>query len=298
MAEMGVLILGFSGGEALLRRDWRQLVSHAVAKSLRVSIGTNGKTLTPEVVRDLKEIGVHNVTVSLDGATSEVHDKIRGVPGLFQAALQGIPRLVAANVPVTVGFTPTVLNYRDGRQVVALAETLGARKANLSTYVPVGRGGLDLALTSNQLRWVLAEWIDMQRSYAGRIKILWHDCRVSLLVEPTESSKYVGCGAGIVTCRITVEGKVTPCVSLLLPVGDLRQCSFRRIWQESDLLWRIRNRENIVSGNCSTCEYKMTCGGCRSVSLAYHGDAFGGDEYCWIKPNDTPVRSDLHQIQS
>ncbi len=288
LAHMGVFILGFSGGEALLRPDWRDLLSHAVAKSLRVTVGTNGRTLTPDVVHDLKTIGVHNVTVSLDGASSEVHEKIRGQQGLFQSALEGIQRLVAAGVPVTVGFTPTALNYRHGRQVVALAERLGVKKANLSTYVPTGRGGLDIALSDHQLKWVLEEWIEMKRSYAGRMKILWHDCRVALLVEPTASSKYIGCGAGVVTCRITVDGKVTPCVSLPLPAGDLRRFSFSRIWNESDILWRIRDRNNIVSGNCSKCEHKMICGGCRALSLAYYGDAFNGDSYCWIKADETP----------
>ncbi|MBI5287332.1 MAG: radical SAM protein [Deltaproteobacteria bacterium] len=293
LAEMGVMILGFSGGEALLRPDWRELVEHAVRNSLRVTLGSNGLTLTPEVVHDIKRLGVHNVTVSLDGANSHVHEKIRGRSGLFHAALEGIRRLISADISVTVGFTPTALNFRHGRQVVALAEKLGVGKVNLSTYVPVGRGGLEIALNDSELKWVLEEWIDMQGLYAGRIKVLWHDCRVSLLIEPGESAKYIGCGAGVVTCRITVDGKVTPCVTLLLPVGNLRQSSFRQIWNESELLWRIRNRENIVSGNCGQCEYKMTCGGCRAVSLAYYGNPYSGDRYCWIKRDNIPENPGL-----
>lgn len=293
LAEMGVLILGFSGGEALARPDWPVLVERAIQRGLRVTIGTNGKLLTPTNVARLQALGVQNVTVSLDGSTAQLHDRFRGCPGLFETALEAMTGLVAAQIPVTVGFTPTAINYQDGRRVVELAAERGVRKANLSTYVPVGRGGLALALTDRQLQWVLSEWTAMQREYEGRMKILWHDCRVSMLVPPDQSRKYIGCGAGVVTCRITVNGKVTPCVSLPLAVGDVRELPLARIWQESELLARIRDRDNIVSGNCAACEYKRTCGGCRSVSLAYHGTPFGGDAYCWIRKDDAPRRTGI-----
>jgi AdoMet-dependent heme synthase len=89
-------------------------------------------------------------------------------------------------VRVVVGFTPTRLNWRDGPEVVALAGRLGARAANLSEYVPAGRGPTDLALSPADLREVLQQWIRLREEYRGRLDVIWHDCRVGMLVPDDE----------------------------------------------------------------------------------------------------------------
>lgn len=287
LADAQVMILGLSGGEALLRPDWPLIAARARSRGMLVSIGTNGAAINEEMVRKIKEAGVNSICVSLDGASPEVHEQIRLVPGLFNRAVKAIELLVKHGVSVTVGYTPTRLNFRDGRNVVKLAHALGAQGANLSEFVPTGRGDKRLALEPHELREVIQDWIDMQREYAGRLKVYWHDCRVSLML-PDDGHKYIGCGAGKVTARITVEGNVTPCVSLPMPAGNLRQQRFQEIWDSAPFLQRIRNRENL-SGNCGTCNHKMTCGGCRSVSLAYHDDPMMGDPFCWIAPDSVTV---------
>lgn len=287
LAEVGVFIIGFSGGEVLLHPDWHVLLGHALEKGIRVSLSTNGRKVDESIVNKLKELGVQNVTISLDGASPYTHERIRQVPGLFHDAIRAVTMLGEADIPVTVGFTPTKLNYREARNIVELAYRIGAPKVNLTEYLPVGRGGLELALSADELKTFLEQWLEMQEAYRGKIKITWHDCRVALL---TNSNKYSGCGAGVTTCRITVNGNLTPCVSLLLSAGNLRARSFRDIWRNSDLLIKLRDRSNINEGNCGTCEHKTICGGCRSVSLAYHSNAFAGDPTCWLVP-ETPNSS-------
>ncbi|WP_054785415.1 radical SAM protein [Pseudovibrio denitrificans] len=76
LAEAGVFILALSGGEVLLRPDWEQLIAHATSLGMRVTFATNGILVTPDVARRLQELGVSNVSVSLDGATAENHDAI------------------------------------------------------------------------------------------------------------------------------------------------------------------------------------------------------------------------------
>ncbi len=284
LAEAGVLVLGLSGGEALLRPDWMEIASRASSQGILVSIGTNGAVIDDEMCSKLREAGVKSVCVSIDGATAEIHESVRGVPGLFQKAVNAVKTLVRNGISVTVGFTPTRLNFQDGRNVVKLAAELGANGVNLSEFVPTGRGDQSLALTPQELQGVIEDWISMQKEYKDRLKIYWHDCRVALMLPPKEGAQYIGCGAGIVTARITVEGNVTPCVTLPLPAGNLREKTFLEIWNGSPLLAQIRDRETRVDGNCGTCQHKYVCGGCRSVSLAYHGDAFKGDTFCWIVP--------------
>jgi MoaA/NifB/PqqE/SkfB family radical SAM enzyme len=144
LADAGLMVLAFSGGEPMLRRDWRELVGHAVSRGLSVNVGTNGSTVTEQRADDLKRLGVHSVTVSLDGHRPEVHDHFRQFRGLYDRTLTAIRRLVARELRVVVGFTPTRLNWQDGPGVVEVAERLGATTVNLSEYVPAGRGPLSL----------------------------------------------------------------------------------------------------------------------------------------------------------
>lgn len=294
LADAGVVVLAFSGGEPMIRRDWQLLVRKAVSRGLSVNVGTNGSTVTERRADQLRDLGVHSVTVSLDSHRPEVHDHFRQFHGLYQRTLTAIQRLVARDVRVVVGFTPTRLNWRDGPEVVELAARLGASAVNLSEYVPAGRGPLSLALAPDELRQVLQDWIRMREAYRGRLEVIWHDCRVGMLVPDDERRKYVGCGAGRLVARICPDGAVTPCVFLPTVIGGLRERPFREMWADSDLLARFRVRQGAISGNCGGCEFLATCGGCRAVAYAYSGgDALAGDPHCWVQPTTADAMAGL-----
>jgi radical SAM protein with 4Fe4S-binding SPASM domain len=286
LGEAGVIILGLSGGEPLLRKDWRELVALGIESGLLVSIGTNGTPVTNRVANELKTMGIHSVCVSLDGSTAGTHEQVRQRPGLFVKTKAAIERLTAAGVRVIVGFTPVRYNFHEAGSVVDLAYELGASGVNLSEFVPVGRGTLDLCLRPDELHTVIDTWAERKLAYQGRMDVLWHDCRVGQFVPPEERSKYIGCAAGQMLARITVDGYVTPCVTLPVHVGNLREQKFTDIWRDSPFLHKIRDRSNIQVGNCSTCDLKSSCGGCRAVSMGFYGDPFRGDPYCWISPEE------------
>lgn len=285
LADAGVLVLAFSGGEPLMHRHWKRLVSHAVGRGLNVNIGSNGSTVTAKHADVLAELGVKSVTISVDSHDAAVHDRFRQLAGLHSKAILAIKRLVERGVRVVVGFTPTKLNWAHGTEVIELAYRLGANAANLSEYVPAGRGSLDLALSPDELRAVLAEWIDARRRYQGRMEIIWHDCRVGMLVPDDEKRNYVGCGAGRLVARILPDGTITPCVFLPTPIGRIRDSSFKALWSGAPLLRQFRERVGHVSGNCGSCAHLKTCGGCRAAAYAYsRGDPLAGDPHCWVIP--------------
>lgn len=291
LAEAGLLILAFSGGEPLLRRDIFTLIERAVDRQLVVNVATNGAVINDRLAQRLKESGVRSMTVSLDGSNAETHDYFRQVPGLFKRTLRAIETLVKNDLRVVVSFTPSSLNYEQGPDVVRLAYELGASAVNMSEFVPAGRGTHEMALSPEILREVVQQWIDMRREYKDRMQIIWHDCRVALLVPPEERDRYSGCGAGKLTARLMVDGTLTPCVFLPNAAGNLKDRPFREVWDTSPLLQMIRHREPL-GGNCGACEHKHICGGCRAVSMSYYGDPMKGDPSCWIKP-ETPLRRSL-----
>jgi radical SAM protein with 4Fe4S-binding SPASM domain len=288
LADAGVLVLALSGGEPMMRPGWELIAMHAVARGLSVNIGSNGSCVTEHNADVLAGLGIKSVTISIDSHRPEVHDAFRRLPGLHAKALQAVQRLVARGVRVVVGFTPTRINWKDGPDVIELAARLGAAAVNLSEYVPAGRGTIDLALAPHELREVLETWIELREAYRDRLSVMWHDCRVGMLVAPADQRDYLGCGAGRLVARITPDGTVTPCVFLPTPIGNLRTRGFARLWRDSLLLAQFRERRGHVSGNCGRCEHLATCGGCRAVAYAYSkGDPLAGDPHCWIQSHPT-----------
>jgi radical SAM protein with 4Fe4S-binding SPASM domain len=293
LADAGVLVLAFSGGEPLMHRHWRKLVGHAVGRGLNVNVGSNGSCITARNADTLRSLGVKSVTISIDSHLPEVHDEFRRLDGLHAKAVAAVRLLVARKIRVVVGYTPTQLNWRHGRAVIDLAYKLGADAVNLSEYVPAGRGSIELALSPNELRETLEEWIEAREQYKGRMEIMWHDCRVALLVTEEEKRKYVGCGAGRLVARILPDGTVTPCVFLPTEIGNLASTPFKTMWQEAHLLHQFRARAGHIGGNCGGCEHLDACGGCRAVAYAYSGgDPLAGDPHCWIR-HHTPEISAL-----
>jgi len=284
LADAGVMVLAFSGGEPMLRKDWPLLVRRALERGLSVNIGSNGSCITEKTADELKGLGIHSVTISLDSYKPLVHNHFRQTDNLFDRAIRAVQLLAEREVRVVVGFTPTRLNWQDGPGVIELAGRLGARAVNLSEYVPAGRGDLSLALDPDELRGVLRQWIEMRAAYKDRMDIIWHDCRVGMICSPEDKRDYMGCGAGRLVARILPDGAVTPCVFLPTEIGSLRVERFAALWQRSELLSKFRHRKDFIGGNCGDCEHLSTCGGCRAVAYAYSGgDPLAGDPHCWIK---------------
>jgi MoaA/NifB/PqqE/SkfB family radical SAM enzyme len=89
LADAGNILLGFGGGEALLRKDCYEFMKHAADRKMITNMATNGIAITKESARKLKEVGVHAVTVSIDSTKPELHNYIRQGP-MFEKAVQAV----------------------------------------------------------------------------------------------------------------------------------------------------------------------------------------------------------------
>jgi AdoMet-dependent heme synthase len=284
LADAGVRVLAFSGGEPLLRPDLLTLIHHAVERGLTTNVCTNGALVDDGMALRLKEAGLHSVTVSLDGACAETHDRVRRYRGLFDLAVRAIRTLVKHGHRVGVSFTPTTSNYQEASQVVQLAHALGTDSVCLSQYIPTGRGTRDLMLAPASLSDLAHDVLELRDRYARRMQVHCHDCHVALLLPSEEQKDYRGCGAGSATVGICSDGKVTPCIFMPNEAGNLRDTSFRDIWEGSPLLHTLRDREQLQDGNCGACRFKLVCGGCRAAAMAIHGNPMQGDPSCWLFP--------------
>jgi len=301
LADAGVVVIAFSGGEPLMRKDFFEVAAHAHRNDIYVALATNGTLITPEMARRIRDAGVEYVEISVDGKDAESHDTMRGVPGAFDRAIAGIKNSVAAGFYTCMATTVTRANYDQVPEIYSLASDLGVNRLMCFNFIPTGRGAemADQDISPEERR-DLMHYL-MARTWEGSgPEALTTAPQVASVALADEGGIPVGhfyaggaiegktalladfiggCGAGRLYCSIEPEGDVQPCVFLPITVGNVRDIPFLDIWHSSEVLQRLRDR-NQLRGACASCDNRYICGGCRARGWAYFGDIHAPDPGC------------------
>jgi MoaA/NifB/PqqE/SkfB family radical SAM enzyme len=159
IANVGLPALSFSGGEPLTRRDFFEVVAYAKKKIPYISLATNGTLVTADIAKRLKDVGLDYIEISLDGATKEVHENFRRVPGCFEKTMKGIRNCVDENLDVCIAATAQKENLNEILKIMKMAQELGVRFMHFN-YVPTGRAKYHIELDlSPQMRLSILESI-------------------------------------------------------------------------------------------------------------------------------------------
>lgn len=280
-AESGVVDVGISGGEPLLRRDLPEVLAYAKALCLSVGIATNGAKLSDSTALRLADLGLDRLQVSLDGFAT-AHETLRRWPGLFARVLRTVETGNQAGLRVHICCTINRLNVGELQAFVEFVASLPVKRLNLSRYVPTGRGQDALDIPDREWRAVVEQCAELRRRMRDRIEITTHLAQQILVDEEVaEMPAHIGCQAGRGQGCVTANGTVYPCVLLPVPLGNIRQATFQQIWTGSSIVRRLQHRETL-EGQCSRCSVRERCGGCRAVAFAKTGRLFATDPRCWI----------------
>jgi AdoMet-dependent heme synthase len=281
-------LLILSGGEPLLRQDLSEIAQYASARGATVVVGTNGTLLTGERIAALKQAGVQGLAVSVDSLRPSYHDNFRHGRGALADVQRALGRLRAARLDFIVQTTVTKGNRAELERLVEWSAEQGAVSFNCYFLVSTGRGASLTDLTPADYEAVLADLARWERAYRGRMmvraKCAPHFMRHVHRTDPDSPvlNYQTRCPCGTQYCRITPDGKLTPCPYLPEVAGDLRAQSFADIWRSAPLFRRLR--EGPLGGKCGACEYRALCGGCRARAFALEGDVLAADPSCVYEP--------------
>jgi heme b synthase len=307
-------ILVLSGGEPLMRPDILDLARHARESGLRVALATNGTLVTAEKAAAIRQAGVARVSVSLDGARPETHDRLRGA-GNFERALQGLRNLRAWKVPVQVNMTVTRHNAEELPDLYRLCLNLGADALHLFMLVPVGCGvklaDSDMLPADDYEKWL--HWMyDREREERLELKATCapHYFRVvrqrgkadgglppshrrqetkgAAAGPPSLHQTTKGCLAGSGVCFVSHAGDVFPCGYLPVQAGNVREISFKDIWESSPVFAQLRNPD-LLGGKCGACSFRFVCGGCRARAYYESDDYLAEEPFCVYTPPAVPA---------
>lgn len=260
------------GGEAFLRPDTMKLIRFVCEQGMFLHIVTNGTLLTERIARELIELNVYKIAISLDGFQPETHDRTRGVTGAFRKTLQGIERL--KRWKDTLGGTTrisihTILNASTLDEIPSVLEWTTAMGLDGFHLVPLDQnvGGIDHApvaykfeddwFTRNplwirdigKLEAVIAHVIDKKRQgYPVADPITYLEDTIPYFRDAGGIQYRRPCRAGSELVKVTPKGDVTFC-PYEPPVGDLRTSTFEELWT-SDAAETARKKIHACTKKC------------------------------------------------
>jgi radical SAM protein with 4Fe4S-binding SPASM domain len=287
-------MMAYTGGEPLVREDLFELLSFSKAIGFSNTLATNATLIDDSIAQKLRNNGVVIAAVSLDGFDSKTHDKIRRKDGAFDQALAGIRSLHKAGILLHINITAMDYNIEEIKRLLQLVNELETGILLMYQLVPVGRGknikDASLDISSNErLIKIIA---DAQKDSDAIIEPVAGPQYWAYLLNQKNITKgpllkiaekvFYGCMAGRGFVYIKPDGSVWPCPFIEIDCGNIREQSFHDIWYHSPVFQQLRNREQLLKGECGSCSYRSLCGGCRGRALAIKDDFLAEDPSCFI----------------
>src|SRR5437867_6679098 len=273
-AALGVLQIGFSGGEPLARRDLTELVRAARDANLYTNLITSGIGLGDDRVRDLRDAGLDSVQLSFQSDQSDLSDEIAGALA-HQRKLDVAAKIRAAEIPLSLNFVIHRRNIDRLSQMIELAESLEAERVELANVQFYGWAFLNRAAllpTYDQVARAREVAIAAKARLAGTMEIFY-------VLPDYYESRPKPCLNGWGQRYLTVNpiGDVLPCPTASSSIPDLRFENIRArnldwIWRESESFNRFRGTEWMPEP-CRSCpQREIDFGGCRCQAALLTGN--------------------------
>ncbi len=286
-AALGVLQIGFSGGEPLARRDLPELVRAAREANLYSNLITSGIGLDDERVRALRDAGLDSVQLSFQSDNADLADEIAGAHA-HQRKLDVAANIRAAGIPLSLNFVIHRHNIDRLPQMIEFTELLGAGRvelANVQFYGWAFRNRAALLPTREQVDRARETAMAAKTRLAGKIDIFY-------VLPDYYETRPKPCLNGWGQRYLTVNpiGDVLPCPTASSAIPDLRLENVRArdldwIWRESESFNRFRGTKWMPEP-CQSCpQREIDFGGCRCQAALLTGNAANTDPVCEFSPN-------------
>ncbi|MCJ7735851.1 MAG: radical SAM protein [Anaerolineae bacterium] len=310
--ELGALAVQratVSGGEALTRPDFFELIDGLIANKMRYSLLTNGTLITERTLAAFgvgkRRLRMDSIQVSIDGSCAEVHNKSRP-PDSFDRALRGLRLLREAGFPVTVRVTVNRHNVDDLDNIAQLLlEDVGLSSFSTNEAEPMGEAkgggcaGPNVVLTEAERQRAMATLTRLGERYGDRIGAaagpmararMFADIETRLARGETGlpgRGTLCSCGGVFTKLAILHDGTMVPCNMLpTLTMGVVGVNSVKEAWLHHPSINVVRRRRQIrlrALDTCGDCAYTGFCtGGCPAGVMAKTGRLNAIDpDYCY-----------------
>jgi radical SAM protein len=286
-----------TGGDPLARRDLHPIIVEARKRGIGVSITPAATAaLTREVLERLVELGVDGLGLSLDAATAEHHDAIRGVPGTFDRTMQAIQWARELKMPLQVNTLVAAETAADLPATYELLKDMGLARWSLFFLISVGRGKvlepLGVEEAERVMRWIfdiskVAPFVVSTTEAPSYRRVVVEQMRADGMTgeQIRRSSHYrsfgIRDGHGIMF--VSHMGEICPAGFLPVGAGNIRRDRLADIYRNSELFHSLHDPTQF-DDRCGHCEYHAICGGSRSRAFEATGNLLASDPLCEYQP--------------
>jgi MoaA/NifB/PqqE/SkfB family radical SAM enzyme len=226
LQNMGVSIIGLTGGEPLLRDDLSEIVNAIDVRS-KSFLYTSGYELDEKKIRNLKNAGLFSLGISLDcyGRGNDEKFNLEKGFSLIEKQVVGSKRAGIYTI-VQVPLTKIMTNENVLFDILCHAKKLGAHEVRFMELTPSGK-----LLSMDNLGAVVPSADDIERVFEFQKKLnLMHGFPAVNSISFSESCDKLGCGAGINNIYIDAYGDVFPCDFIPVGLGNVRDKSISEIF--------------------------------------------------------------------
>ena len=263
--NLGVFSIVLSGGEAMLRKDFFDILEYISDKGISVTLFTNGVLLTEQNVKRLSQYRISVISISIYGDTAELHDKITTVKGSFIKTLEGIEQLKKYNLQFDLKCVMLAENAERIEEIRQLCKNLNFGRECILDFTLCGKlngdcGVLDHRVSNETLKKIY--FSDPER-YIGEKE------------NYNRSPESIPCGAGRHGLYCSADGGIYPCVSFRLYLCNFKE--LKNIQQSKTLKQWQNTRVSDIKGcfDHSYCKYCVEQ--CAGNNLIENNDYLNGE---------------------
>lgn len=300
----------FTGGDPLMRPDLLDLIAYARDLGIYTAVAASvTNLLNREVMKDLKDLGVGVMSISLDGSIPETHDGIRGTPGTWQRSLEALQMAHKIGLRVQINTTVMRSNLDQLADIFEIAVSNHVAAWEVFFLVRTGRGVLLENPDPEEIEDVM-QFLSVASRYGlpvrtsegphfrrvirqepskseprGPLYYKLCDRLEKLRGKPTHQviTSKGGTGDGKGVMMVTYNGEITPSGFLPVTLGKFPENSIVDVYRNNRTFQDLRDPSKL-KGKCGNCEFREICGGSRSRAYVEHGDALQSDPLCLYQP--------------
>ncbi len=296
-ASLGILQLGFTGGEPLLRQDLEIMIAVAAKTGIYTSLITAGTLLTPERAAKLKDCGLDHIQISIQDSQAATSDYVAGIPS-FEQKLAAAKLVKQLGFPLTINVVLHRYNLDRIAEIIELCRTLEADRVELANTQYYG-----WALHNRDALLPTPEQLERAKQAVAIAKQQRYFSMGLVYVLPDYYEQYpkpcMG-GWGNKTMLIAPNGDVLPCqVAASIPeltFANVRHETLEKIWYESEAFNRFRGTD-WMEEPCRSCPRQtLDFGGCRCQALLLTGKVTAADPVCHLSPEHHLILEKQKQV--
>lgn len=283
--DAGMLNLLLTGGEPLIRADFKKIYTKCKELGLLVSVNSNGTLIDRDMVTFFRENPPTRMNITLYGASSATYEALCGDGAVYERVVWAIRALQKAGILVKLNFSSTPYNQQDAQAVYDFAKAHDLPIQEATYMFPPVRACENGCVETERFtpeesaaahilweksRFTEEEWKDRVQKMLAGIKV--PDSEQECQELPTER---IRCRAGSSTCWVTWDGYLRPCGMMTVPSIEIAEAGFEEAWS------RLREaRKTIyIPSKCAKCEIAHVCDQCAAVCYAETGSFTEAPEY-------------------